>query len=149
MAQVSLLSKGLAQRCNLQRCNLYPLEDLVRAITKSVCNAISQKDIMVGGNVAQGSWRYVRAEDGLKELKELLMLFQAERGQKTYDNETRDYTSRQRPVFIQGVWDNSENKGPEGRQRNKESGHACSLRTKGKIRGDNEKSLKGQRKEDH
>ena len=51
--------------------------------------------------------------------------------------------------FIPGVWDSSENKGPEGRQRNKESGHACSLRTKGKIRGDNEKSLKGQQKEDH
>ena len=68
-----------------------------------MCNAISQKDIMVGGNVARGSWRYVRAEKGLKELKKWLMLFQAERGQKTYDNETRDHISRQRPVFIQGV----------------------------------------------
>ena len=77
------------------------------------------------------------------------MSFQAERGQKTYDNETRDHTSRQMPVFIQGVWDNSENKGPEGRQRNKKSGHACSLGTKGKIRGDNEKSLNGQQEEDH
>ena len=103
MAQVSLLSKGLAQRCNLQKCKLYPLEDLVRAITKSVYNTISQKDVMVGGNVAQGSQRYVGAEKGLKELKEWLMLFQAERGQKTYDNKTRDHTSRQRPVFIQGV----------------------------------------------
>ena len=103
MAQVSLLSKGLARRCNLQRGKLYPLEDLVRAITKSVCNAISQKDIMVGGNIAWSSWRYVWAEKGLKELKKWLMLFQAERGKKTYDNETRDHTSRQRPVFIQGV----------------------------------------------
>ena len=68
-----------------------------------MCNAISQKDIMVGGNVAQSSRRYVWAEKGLKELKKWLMSFQAERGQKTYDNETRDHTSRQRPVFIQGV----------------------------------------------
>ena len=68
-----------------------------------MCNAISQKDVMVGGNVAQGSWRYVQAEKGLKELKKWLMSFQAERGQKTYDNKTRDHTSRQRPVFIQGV----------------------------------------------
>ena len=103
MAQVSLSSKGLARRCNLQKCKLYPLEDLVRAITKSVCNAISQKDVMVGGNVARSSRRYVRAKKGLKELKKWLMSFQAERGQKTYDNETRDHTSRQRPVFIQGV----------------------------------------------
>ena len=71
MAQVSLSSKGLAQRCNLQKCKLYPLEDLVRAITKSVCNAISQKDIMVGGNIAQGSQRYVRAEKGVKGIKEV------------------------------------------------------------------------------
>ena len=97
------MSKGLAQRCNLQRCKLYPLEDLVRAITKSVCNAISQKDVMVGGNVARSGQRYVQAEKGLKELKKWLMSFGAERGQKTYDNKTRDYTSRQRPVFIQGV----------------------------------------------
>ena len=97
------MSKGLARRFNLQRCKLYPSEDLVRAITKSVCNAISQKDIMVGGNIARGSQRYIRAEKGLKGLKKWLMSFQAERGQKTYDNETRDHTSRQRPVFIQGV----------------------------------------------
>ena len=98
------------------------MERVITAITKSVCNTISQKDVMVGGNIAWGSWRYVRAKDRLKELKELLMSFQAERGQKTYDNKTRDHTSRQRPVFIQGVWDNSENNGPTGRQRNKESG---------------------------
>ena len=65
------MSKGLARRCNLQRCKLYPLEDLVRAITKSVCNTISQKDIMVGGNIAQGSRRYVRAEKGVKGIKEV------------------------------------------------------------------------------
>ena len=63
--------KGLAQRCNLQKCKLYPLEDLVRAITKSVCNAISQKDIMVGGNVAQGSQRYIWAIKGFKGIKEV------------------------------------------------------------------------------
>ena len=71
MAQVSLLSKGLARRCNLQKCKLYPLEDLVRAITKSVCNTISQKDVMVGGNVAQSSWRYVWAKKGVKGIKEV------------------------------------------------------------------------------
>ena len=66
-------------------------------------NAISQKDVMVGGNIALGSRRYIRAKKGLKELKKWLMSFQAERGQKTYDNKTRDHTRRQRPVFIQGV----------------------------------------------
>ena len=103
VAQVSLLSKGLARRCNLQKCKLYPLENLVRAITKSVCNAISQKDVMVGGNVARAVRDMFGPKMGLKELKKWLMSFQAERGQKTYDNETRDHISRQRPVFIQGV----------------------------------------------
>ena len=33
-----------------------------------MCNAISQKDVMVGGNIAWSSQRYVQAEKGLKEL---------------------------------------------------------------------------------
>ena len=65
------MSKGLARRCNLQKCKLYPLEDLVRAITKSVCNAVSQKDVMVGGNIAWGSQRYVWAKKGVKGIKEV------------------------------------------------------------------------------
>ena len=36
-----------------------------------MCNAIRQKDIMVGGNIAQGSQRYVRAEKGVKGIKEV------------------------------------------------------------------------------
>ena len=68
-----------------------------------MCNTIIQKDVMVGGNVARSSWRYIQAKKGLNELKKWLMSFQADRGQNTYDNETRDHTSRQRPVFIQGV----------------------------------------------
>ena len=71
MAQVSLLSKGLARRCNLQRCKLYPLDDLVRAITKSVCNTISQKDIMVGGNIASEQSEIRSGQKGVKGIKEV------------------------------------------------------------------------------
>ena len=37
-----------------------------------MCNAISQKDVMVGGNIAWGSQRYVQAKKGLcKGIKEV------------------------------------------------------------------------------
>ena len=39
-------------------------------------------------------------QTAVKELKKWLMSCQAERGQNTYDNETRDHTSRQRPVVM-------------------------------------------------
>ena len=71
MAQVSLLLKGLARRCNLQRCKLYPLDDSVRAITKSVCNAISQKDVMVGGNIASEQSEIRLGRKGVKGIKEV------------------------------------------------------------------------------
>ena len=71
VAQISLLSKGLARRCNLQKYKLYPLEDLVRAITKSVCNTISQKDVMVGGNVASEQSEICSGRKGFKGIKEV------------------------------------------------------------------------------